>query len=94
MKRLCLSTFRSLGKRLGFCVFVCTLGFGALCECANASVTTFDFPGSISTGVSGINSQGTIVGAYQDVNNLGHGFVRAVDDSFTNTDPPRATHRG
>src|SRR3982751_3408598 len=33
-----------------------------------------DYPGAISTDVSGINSSGEIVGTYTDANNVVHGF--------------------
>jgi probable HAF family extracellular repeat protein len=39
------------------------------------SFTTIDYPGSTSTIPSGINNNGTIVGAYIDAASNGHGFV-------------------
>jgi len=37
--------------------------------------TTIDHPNALGTGAFGINSQGQIVGAYSDLNNVPHGFV-------------------
>jgi len=52
--------------------------------------TTIDFPGAISTDLSGINSSGVMVGSYTDSAGASHGF-KFDGDSFTAIDYPGAT---
>jgi hypothetical protein len=54
--------------------------------------TIFNPPGANSYGPTplGIDSEGTIMGSYEDANNLGHGFVRARDGTFSSFDVPGA----
>jgi hypothetical protein len=52
--------------------------------------STIDFPGAISTDVSGINSSGDIVGTYTDANDVAHGF-RLDRGAFTVIDYPGAS---
>lgn len=42
---------------------------------ARPSITTIDVPGATSTRAFGINSSGTIVGAYTDASGASHGFL-------------------
>jgi len=53
------------------------------------SFTTIDVPGALSTGASGINDSGQIVGGFWDGLN-GHGFFLDVGGSSTAIDAPRA----
>jgi probable HAF family extracellular repeat protein len=41
----------------------------------NNTLTTLQFPGSISTQAYGINASGEVVGYFQDANNVVHGFT-------------------
>ena len=52
--------------------------------------TTIDFPGAVSTDVSGINSSGVMAGTYTDSTGAQHGF-KLDGDSFTAIDYPGAT---
>jgi hypothetical protein len=63
----------------------------------DGTVTTIDPPGTGTlrgsgqgTIPEGINGRGEITGYYQDENNLFHGFLRAVDGTFTTIDSPNA----
>jgi len=53
---------------------------------------TFDVPGAVNgtTSPASINAEGAITGTYNDVNNLGHGFLRSPDGIFTTIDVPGA----
>jgi hypothetical protein len=51
--------------------------------------TTIDFPGAISTDLSGINSSGVMVGSYTDSTGASHGF-KFDGDTFTAIDYPGA----
>jgi probable HAF family extracellular repeat protein len=51
---------------------------------------TIDFPGSISTAAESINSNGQIVGWYQDSNHVEHGFLDN-NGVYTTIDPPGST---
>lgn len=41
----------------------------------SGSITSFDYPGAIETGLNGINSAGLICGRYTDAAGIPHGFV-------------------
>jgi len=63
----------------------------------DGTITSFDPPGSGTLKGSSqgtvplsINSQGEIMGQYQDENYLYHGFLRAPDGTFTTIDSPGA----
>ncbi len=63
----------------------------------DGQITTFDDPLAGNDGSTGqgtepeaINNLGTIVGLYQDANNVLHGFLRTRDGTFTNFDDPEA----
>src|ERR1041385_5297902 len=64
-----------------------TVSFG-LCVPAHAkaSYTVFDAPGAINTIPTGI-SEGEIAGDFENPGAVYHGFVRAVDGTFTTFDP-------
>ena len=52
---------------------------------------TFDAPGAVNgTNPSGINPAGVITGSFNDVNFVGHGFLRAADGIITTFDVPDA----
>jgi uncharacterized membrane protein len=51
---------------------------------------TIDFPGAISTDLSGINSSGVMVGSYTDTTGASHGF-KFDGDTFTAIDYPGST---
>ena len=56
-----------------------------------ATIITFDVPGASQvTQAFGINPAGTIVGYYVDASDVGHGFLRAKDGTFTTIDAPGA----
>ena len=55
--------------------------------------TTIDVPGASSTGATGINELGVIVGFYF-VGDVFHGFVRSNNGSFTTIDVPGAFGSG
>ena len=54
------------------------------------NVTSFDFPGSVSTNPWGINDAGQIVGIYRDAAGVSHGFLLS-GGNFTSIDVPHAT---
>jgi hypothetical protein len=55
--------------------------------------TTFDVPGAVNgTSPASINPAGAITGTYNDVNFVGHGFLRASDGTFTTFDVPGAVN--
>ena len=88
---LCMNAARSACRKL--VLMLCVL---ALCVGANADdhqIITFDPPGSILTLAMAINAAGTITGVYLDANNVGHGFLRAPDGTFTQIDVPGAGTR-
>ena len=54
----------------------------------NGSIVSFDVPGDVVGPLpNAIGQDGTVIGTYFDVNNIGHGFVRARDGSLTTFDP-------
>lgn len=57
-----------------------------------AVITTFDAPGTgnLITLPEQIMMNGTIVGYYNDANNVSHGFIRSKSGSFTTFDAPGA----
>jgi hypothetical protein len=52
----------------------------------DGTFTTFDPPGSVSTGPTGINPEGAITGFYYDAAFVLHGFVREQDSNAQNRD--------
>jgi hypothetical protein len=73
--------------------------FHGFVRARDGAITTFDDP-SAGTGAhqgtvesyteQGINDQGEIIGWYIDSNNVGNGFLRSADGSFTTIDGPDA----
>jgi hypothetical protein len=64
------------------CAFLSVLGFIAMAGAGQASgytFTTLDFPGAVSTGLTGI-SGGTVVGSYSDQSGNFHGFITQVPE--------------
>jgi len=59
-------------------------------------ITTIDAPGADNnpndfpngTVAVGVNPDGVVLGTYSDINQNNHGFLRAIDGSFTIFDPP------
>ncbi len=63
---------------------------------AGEKITTFDVPGAgvgngQGTEAIGVNARGSVVGWYNDQNNVSHGFVRHPDGTFTKFDPEGST---
>jgi hypothetical protein len=56
-----------------------------------ATITTFDPPGSTFTAPSAITPGGVIIGSYVDASGVTHGFLRARDGSITSFDVPGST---
>ena len=54
-------------------------------EAPDADTTPNDYNGTVP---NAINDAGAITGAYYDVNNVGHGFLRSHDGTFTTFDAP------
>jgi hypothetical protein len=63
---------------------------GISASAIGATYSTIDFPGAVTTDVSGISSSGVIVGTYTDTTGTSHGF-RLDGDTFTTIDYPNAT---
>jgi probable HAF family extracellular repeat protein len=64
------------------------LFLGATQECkADYIFTTLDVPGATSTGASGINDLGQIVGGYSNPDTTGHGFLLS-SGGYTTLDVP------
>uniref|UniRef100_Q01WT5 IPT/TIG domain-containing protein n=1 Tax=Solibacter usitatus (strain Ellin6076) TaxID=234267 RepID=Q01WT5_SOLUE len=64
-----------------------TLGY---LRTSDGHITTFQAPGASQTWAAGLNNDGQIVGTYITGGSysIGHGFLRAVDGSFTTLDVP------
>jgi hypothetical protein len=77
-----------LFQALVFCA--CILGLCLSATARQPTIVTFDPAGSTFTSVFQINPSGVIVGAYNDANNLTHGYRRDPDGSFTVYDAPGA----
>lgn len=56
-------------------------------DAPGADLTANDFNGTVP---NAINDAGAITGAYYDVNNVGHGFLRSPEGGFTSFDAPGA----
>jgi hypothetical protein len=76
---------------------VCMLGAGIFAMAQSPRIIEFDAPGAGSTPGLGLGTQGVdithagaITGMSVDENNLGYGFVRAPDGTFTLFDDPDA----
>jgi uncharacterized membrane protein len=54
-------------------------------DAPGADLTANDFNGTVP---NAINDAGAITGAYYDVNNVGHGFLRSPEGGFTSFDAP------
>jgi hypothetical protein len=54
-------------------------------EAPGADTTPNDFNGTLP---NAINDAGVITGVYDDVNSVGHGFLRSPEGAFTTFDPP------
>ena len=62
--------------------------FHGFLRARDATIATFDPPGSAFTIPGSINSPGTIAGFYFDAGFVPHGFLRARDGTFTTFDLP------
>jgi len=78
-----LTSYKSL---LALSAAVCAFAFAGGVE-AKAKFKTFDPPNTLEIHVIGISNAGVIGGYYND-GSATHGFLRAVDKSFTYIDPP------
>jgi YVTN family beta-propeller protein len=54
----------------------------------NYSFQAFDPPGSVDTVAGAVNNHGQIVGRFQDLAGVIHGYLRQPDASFVTIDPP------
>jgi len=54
----------------------------------SSGLHSFDYPGALSTGATGINLGGTITGFYFGADSVHHGFVRDQLGNFTSFDAP------
>jgi hypothetical protein len=73
-----------------------TLALATMCAWATPSVSkpairTIDYPQGFNTNPRAINDAGVIAGSVTDDSDMGHGFIRATDGSFTLFDPPGGT---
>ncbi len=75
--------------------------FHGFLRAPDGTITSFDPPGSGKLNGSSqgtlplsIDTAGNIVGQFQDENYLFHGFLRAVDETFTVIDAPNAGTQG
>ena len=59
--------------------------------CAADAISTIDYPDAVLTIANGINSQGDIVGWYQDTGGKTHGFFLGIG-GFVSIDYPQATY--
>ena len=78
-------------------LIICTIAIGLAAPpiAAAQRYTTIDFPGAISSFLSGgPNPQGTSVGTYVDTSNVTHGFVLTKKGVFTSFDVPGSTFTG
>jgi hypothetical protein len=77
------------GIRIIVFLLVLYAGFFLFSPAAQAfTFTTFDVPGSVSTGAFGINPSGQIVRTFTDSSFVGHGFLLDKKGNFTTFDPP------
>jgi predicted membrane protein len=67
------------------------LAFVPTQESYAASIITFTVPGSVGTGVAGINRSSTVIGSYWRANGVDHGFVRTASGAITTFDAPGST---
>ena len=56
------------------------------------TLTTFDPPGSTSSGARAINNRGEVTGTYTDVRGGPHGFMRDPRGTITTFDVPGSTY--
>ena len=76
-------------KQIALCLAQCMLL--SLCALAQeATIISFDPPGSRQTIPLSINTGGSVTGYYSDGSVI-HGFLRTPDGSFTAIDPPGST---
>jgi hypothetical protein len=78
-------------------VALCTAWLTVSASAQNPHIVTFDAPGADTnpgdyngTYATAINVWGAITGAYQDTNNVFHGFLRSPDGKFTSFEVPQA----
>ena len=77
-------------QRVTRCELALTFAFGALCHGAVADqFITIDVPGATYTAAAGIDSEGDIVGTFEDSSSKVHGFLLR-NGAFTTIDPPGA----
>jgi uncharacterized membrane protein len=69
------------------------LAFSATLFAADYRFTKIDFPGATYTNGNGINARGDIVGRYDDVNGVGHGYLLRKG-VFSTIDFPHASLTG
>ena len=79
------------------CLALCMLGLGSTASAQKPRIVSFNAPGADTnpgdnngTYPAGINVWGAITGAYQDTNNVFHGFLRSPDGTFTSFEVPEA----
>jgi len=86
-----LSGINSTGEVTGYFTDANSVVHGYV-RAPDGTFTTFDVPGSASTGGASINDRGTVVGTYATTTPSGpynfHGFLRAADGTFTTFDGP------
>jgi hypothetical protein len=70
-------------------IMLCALGVSP--AFAQLRYEQFDVRFALVTSPSGVNAAGTIVGLYWDAANVGHGFLRHPDGTYTRIDYPGAT---
>jgi hypothetical protein len=82
---------------LALCLVVCSFGMSVSASERKPDIKTFDAPGGGTNGATsqgsfgiGINFWGTIVGTIRDQNDARHGFLRALDGTFTIFNHPDA----
>lgn len=73
-------------------MFVAVLPFAIQPSAQSQTYVTFDPPNSVGAtqGVNSITQAGSIVGNYQDLSFVSHGFLRAANGSITTIDAPGA----
>lgn len=65
-------------------------GYTVVAPFSQGSFTSENFPGSVQTQVTGINSAGNTVGFWVDGNNANHGFTD-IGNTFVSVDDPLST---
>ena len=78
--------------RVAVTTFVAVLTIAIQPSAQSQTYATFDPPNSVGAtqGVNGITQAGAIIGNYQDLSFVSHGFLRAANGSITTIDVPGA----